>query len=78
MSGHYLEQFHWDRHLLPLFSEGGVARDELRDISPMLDNPPTQNRDSFATPDKKELYDIPLSIDIAASWPCLVRFDIPE
>ncbi len=44
----------------------------------MLDNPPTQNRDSFATHDKKELYDIPLSIDIAASWPCLVRFDIPE
>lgn len=44
----------------------------------MLGNPPTQNRDSFATPDKKELYDIPLFIDIAASWPCLVRFDIPE
>ena len=44
----------------------------------MLDNPPTPNRNSFATPDEKEIYGIALAIGVTASWLRVVRFDYLE
>ena len=44
----------------------------------MLDNPPTSDQGSFTTPHKKEIYDIPLSIRVAASQPRFVGFDYLE